>query len=104
MKRLLLITVLVLPACRTANNLFYDAPPKQSDHAPLGGRGTRSFEQRQADCWDMPNAQACYEVGMDYELGLRDAKRDKKKALEYYDKACSLEKDPEHCEAAERLR
>jgi len=78
-------------------------PKQQGKENPMEARGARSFEQRQSDCWDMPSAQACYEVGLNYELGLA-VKANRDTALEYYDKACGLERQPDHCQAAERLR
>jgi TPR repeat protein len=92
-------------ACSTVSlELIEPAPPKQQGKDnPMQARGERSFDQRQTDCWDMPSAQACYEVGLNYELGLA-TKPDRATALEYYDKACRIEGQVEHCEAAERLR
>ena len=62
----------------------------------------RGFAQRQRDCWDMPNGRACYEVGMDYELGV-SVKKNKPEALKYYQKACELDKKDDYCKAAKRL-
>ena len=84
---------------------LFDAPPpkQQARDNPLAARGKKSFEQRKRDCWDMPSARSCYEVGMNYELGLSE-ERNKATALKYYEKACQLEKLPEHCAAARRMR
>lgn len=79
------------------------SPPKQTEKVnPLSADGAKSFEQRQRDCWEMPNAAACYEVGMNYELGANVA-QDDATAHEYYAKACEISQDPEHCSAAERM-
>ena len=98
-------TALCCLACSSrAVELIDPAPPKQQGKVnPMLARGARSFDQRQRDCWDMPSAQACYEVGLNYELGLA-IKPNRATALEYYDKACGIERQPEHCEAAARLR
>jgi TPR repeat protein len=78
-------------------------PTQGGDEHAMTKRGGVAFDQRKNDCWDMPNAQACYDVGLNYELGLA-VKPDAKTALEYYDKACELDKQPEHCDAAKRMR
>jgi TPR repeat protein len=78
-------------------------PTQGGDEHAMTKRGGVAFDQRKSDCWDMPNAQACYDVGLNYELGLV-VKPDIKTALEYYAKACQLDKEPEHCSAAERMR
>ena len=38
--------------------------PHDRSAAPRASINARS------DCWEMPNAQACYDVGMNYEMGL----------------------------------
>ena len=79
------------------------SPPKQTEKVnPLGADGAKSFEQRKRDCWEMPNAAACYEVGMNYELGA-NVEQDDATAHEYYAKACAISQDPEHCSAADRM-
>lgn len=79
------------------------SPPKQTEKVnPLSAGGAKSFEQRKRDCWEMPNAAACYEVGMNYELGA-NVDQDEDTAHEYYAKACEISEDPEHCSAAERM-
>jgi len=92
-------------SCASTPELLSTEPPKQSgkDNSALSQQGEEGFEQRQRDCWDVPNAEACYEVGMSYEQGLR-GERDPKKAREYYGKACELERNPEHCDAAKRVK
>jgi len=78
--------------------------PTQSGKAnPMLARGADSFAQRQRDCWDMPSAQACYEVGLNHELGLT-GQPDRNTARDYYDKACAISSDREHCNAAKRMR
>ena len=91
--------------CASTPEFLNTEPPKQSgkDNSRLSQEGEEGFEQRQRDCWDVPNAEACYEVGMSYELGLRGP-RDAKTAREYYRKACELERNPEHCDAARRMK
>ncbi len=90
--------------CATATELFRNEPPDQTDSLnPLGGAGNRSYKQRVRDCWDMPSAQACYEVGLSFEMGIT-VPADRAEAVRYYDKACGLERQTEHCQAAERLR
>ena len=79
------------------------SPPKQTEKVnPLSAGGAKSFEQRKRDCWEMPNAAACYEAGMNYELGA-NVDPDTGAAHDYYAKACEISQDPEHCSAAERM-
>ncbi len=100
----LLLLAAASTGCATAAELFRnDAPTQTGSLTPLGGGGKRSYKQRLRDCWDMPSAQACYEIGLSYELGIT-VRADKAEALRYYDKSCGLERQPEHCEAATRLR
>ncbi len=101
----LLTSVSLVAACSAMSlDLIEPAEPKQQGRGnSMEARGARGFQQRQRDCWDMPSAQACYEVGLNYELGLA-GKANRTTALQYYDKACGLDRQPEHCEAAERLR
>ncbi len=94
------LALLWLPACLPAE--LTPAEPTQQDAHPMTARGERSFAQRQRDCWDVPNAQACYEVGLRYELGLV-GKPDPALAFDYYLKACEIGSDAEHCQAAKRL-
>lgn len=89
-----------LAACLPAE--MTPAEPKQQDTHPMAARGEKSFAQRQRDCWDMPSAPACYEVGLKFELGLV-GKPDPKQAFDYYLKACEIGSEAEHCEAAKRL-
>lgn len=99
----LFVACAAMTACTAANELLAIEEPKQKGTAnSVGKRGEADYEQRRKDCWDMPSAEACYEVGLDYELGLSTT-RDPKKAAEYYTKACELEKQEEHCEAAARV-
>jgi TPR repeat protein len=91
-------------ACSASEDLLNFEPPKQKGLANSQNKaGQEDYQQRERDCWDMPSAQACYEVGLNYELGLTDP-QDLGKAQQYYDKACELEKLAEHCDAATRLR
>jgi TPR repeat protein len=86
-----------------SSDLISTAPPKQTEKVnPLGAEGEKSLRQREKDCWEMPNAAACYEVGMNYELGT-NVEQDDRKAYEFYAKACEISDDPEHCAAADRL-
>ena len=96
-------TALLCAACGGPDVFGVDEPKQQGKVDPMAERGAKSFKQRQKDCWDMPSAQACYDVGMRYEMGIA-GEADAELALEYYDKACSLEKQKDHCEAAERMR
>jgi TPR repeat protein len=99
-----LLTLATLLGCGAPQDVLGGLEPTQSsDQGAIGEKGTVSFEQRQRDCWDMPNAEACYEVGMEYELGVH-VKRNRKTAREYYRKACDLDHNAEHCQAAERMR
>ncbi|MEM9876580.1 MAG: hypothetical protein AAF928_16920, partial [Myxococcota bacterium] len=51
-------------AAGCSNPMFETRPPKQSSTVhPTQDMARRGFTQRQRDCWDMPNAAACYEVG-----------------------------------------
>jgi TPR repeat protein len=75
---------------------FDTSTPQQ---APVVAQDDGNFAQRQRDCWDMPNAKACFEVGMNYELGVT-VPRDKKEAKKYYVKACELDKRDDYCKAA----
>ena len=85
------------------HELVDTSPPKQTEKVnPLSADGAKSFEQRKRDCWEMPNAAACYEVGMNYELGA-NVDPDDATAHEYYAKACEISQDPEHCAAADRM-
>jgi TPR repeat protein len=93
--------MVVVGAC-SADLLNAEAPRQQPAGNPMAERGAQDYEQRQRDCWDMPNAQACYEVGLNYELGLTTAP-DRAKAGEYYKKACDMDHDAEHCAAAKRM-
>lgn len=78
-------------------------PPKQTERVnSLTDSGSRDFDQRKRDCWDMPSANACYEVGLNYELGLT-VEADRAEAAKYYAKACDLDREPDHCKAARRL-
>ena len=95
--------VLATTGCIKEEWIDSKEPTQGGDEHSMTKRGGIAFDQRRGDCWDMPNAQACYDVGLNYELGLA-VKPDPKTALEYYDKACQLEKEPEHCKAAERMR
>ncbi|MBW2459718.1 MAG: SEL1-like repeat protein [Deltaproteobacteria bacterium] len=101
----LMVSLVVAAACTKSQLKLIEPgePKQQGKENPMKARGARGFDQRQQDCWDMPSAQACYEVGLNYELGLA-VKANRATALEYYDKACGLEKHPDHCQAAERLR
>ena len=47
-----------------------DAPVQKGAQNPLDKMGAEDLAQRQQDCWDMPSAHACYEVGLAYEMGL----------------------------------
>jgi TPR repeat protein len=95
-------SALATSACLSAD-LIDPAEPKQTEKVnPLSRDGARNLEQRKRDCWEMPNAAACYEVGMNYELGT-NVERDKAQAHEFYDKACGISDDPEHCSAAGRV-
>jgi hypothetical protein len=101
--RTTLLLAMALAGCIPAE-LIDPAEPKQVGvHSSMSKRGAKSFAQRQRDCWDMPNAEACHEVGLNHELGLAGPS-DRGRALEYYDKACAISQDPEHCDAARRLR
>jgi TPR repeat protein len=97
------LTVLALSACGGADLLGVEEPTQVGVVDPIRERGAKSFDQRKRDCWEMPNAQACYDVAMNYEMGLA-VDTDLKVALEFYEKACELEKQKEHCDAAERAR
>jgi TPR repeat protein len=99
------VLLLLVAACGSSPRQLVntDEPKQTSDQGALTQKGARSFEQRQTDCWDMPSAEACYEVGMGYELGLY-GERDAKTARQYYQKACELERQPEHCNAARRMK
>jgi TPR repeat protein len=102
--RLLLIVALSSTGCVDTAKVFDAEEPKQKGLSnSMSKRGARDLEQRKRDCYDFPSAHACYEVGLSYELGL-NVEADKKTAIEYYDKACGLEKQRDHCEAAARLR
>jgi TPR repeat protein len=105
-RSLALVVCSVLAGCATpeVREVFNADEPKQSGvNNSMAKRGAKDFEQRKRDCWDFPSAFACYEVGLNYELGLT-VEPDRKMAIEYYDKACSLEKQRDHCDAAARLR
>jgi hypothetical protein len=95
--------LLLFCACIPAELIDPAEPTQTGKTDPMRERGAKSFEQRQRDCWDMPNAQACYDVGLNYELGLA-VPIDRSTAIEYYVKACELSKDPEHCKAAKRTQ
>lgn len=85
------------------SGLVSTAPPKQAGKVnPLDAEGAKSLAQRERDCWEMPNAAACYEVGMNYELGA-NVEKSNATAHEYYAKACEISDDAEHCSAADRL-
>lgn len=91
-----------LVACK--DKVFDASAPGQKGHNnPTHQMGADSFVQRQKDCWDMPNAAACYEVGLNYELGI-SVTQDRKEALSYYQKACDISDDPDHCDAADKMR
>jgi TPR repeat protein len=99
-----LVLLAFASACSASRDLLeFDAPKQKGMSNSYSKAGHDDYQQRQKDCWDMPSAAACYEVGLNYELGLTDPK-DLTKAQQYYDKACELEKQPEHCDAARRLR
>jgi TPR repeat protein len=98
----LLVSLAMTAAC-VSDLITVEAPKQAPQQNPLAARGQSSFEQRRRDCWEMPSAQACFDVGLNYEMGLVVAV-DVTTALEFYDKACSLEKQDEHCQAAQRLR
>jgi len=92
-----------LAAACLPKDLVDTSPPKQTERVnPMSAAGARDLEQRKRDCWEMPNAAACYEVGMNYELGT-NVDKDVGSAQEYYAKACEISKDPEHCSAADRM-
>src|SRR5262245_46278982 len=94
---------LALAGC-AGSDMFNSDEPKQRGYVnPMAKRGAKDLEQRKKDCWDFPSAQACYEVGLDYELGLT-VPQSRESAIQYYDKACGLEKQREHCEAAARMK
>jgi TPR repeat protein len=98
-----LLTLGALASGCLSSELVDTSPPKQAGKVnPLSAEGAKSFEQRQRDCWEMPNAAACYEVGMSYELGT-NVDKDVGSAHEYYAKACEISDDPEHCSAADRM-
>lgn len=100
----LLAVALVLGLVGCKDKVFDASAPGQKGHNnPTHEMGADSFEQRQKDCWDMPNAAACYEVGLNYELGI-SVTQDRKEALSYYEKACDISDDPDHCEAADKMR
>ena len=104
MNRLALLLLLMTPvACGGGDLLGIEAPGQKGKVNTMTERGAESFDQRKKDCWEMPNAQACYDVGMNYEMGLA-VEPDTTVALEFYDKACELEKQKEHCDAASALR
>ena len=94
-----------LCGCNTTTEEMFraDEPQQQGKGNPLSKAGAKDQEQRQRDCWDMPSAQACYEVGLAHELGL-STEVNLVEAQRYYDKACGLDHNEEHCEAAERLK
>jgi TPR repeat protein len=102
-RHILGLALLFVTACGGSDLLGIEAPKQSGKVNPMTERGARGFEQRKKDCYEMPNAQACYDVGLNYEMGLA-GEPDPKLALEYYDKACELEHQEEHCEAAKRLR
>ncbi len=102
MPRLLLLLV-GLAACGGSDLLGIEPPKQKGNVNPMAERGQAGFDQRTKDCYDMPSAAACYEVGTNYEMGLA-AEPDEKKALEFYTRACELESQAEHCDAAKRLR
>ena len=79
-----------------------DTPVQKGVSNPMGQAGSESYAQRQRDCRDMPSAHACYQVGLGYELGL-NGPVNLPEAKRFYDKACTLDSEPEHCEAAARL-
>lgn len=103
MRRATLCALMLAAACGGGDLLGVEAPKQRGNVNPMRERGAKSFEQRKKDCWDMPSAQACYDVGMNYEMGLA-VDPDAAVALEYYDKACELERQKEHCDAAARMR
>ncbi|MEZ4440155.1 MAG: SEL1-like repeat protein [Polyangiaceae bacterium] len=90
---------LLTAACLPKELVDTREPTQTERENPLASMGKKDLDQRQRDCWDMPNAAACYEVGMSYELGTTVPK-DASKAHEYYAKACEISRDPEHCRAA----
>ena len=92
-----------LTGCGAEALLGIESPTQSGKVNPMTKRGAKSFDQRKRDCREMPNAQACYDVGMNYEMGLA-VEPNVTTALEFYDKACELDKQKEHCEAAARLR
>lgn len=95
--------ILAAAACGGGDLLGVEAPKQKGSVNPMRERGEKSFEQRKRDCLEMPNAQACYDVGMNYEMGLA-VDPDREVALEFYDKACALEHQKGHCDAAARMR
>lgn len=96
--------LLIPPAASGCDAAMFqpDTPVQKGVSSPMDKAGAESYAQRQRDCWDMPSAHACYEVGLGYELGL-NGPENHREAKRYYDKACGLDSDPEHCEAAERI-
>ncbi len=100
---LFLLAAATAAGCSGSDLLGVEPPKQRGSVNPMAERGRDSYEQRQRDCYEMPNAAACYEVGMNYEMGLA-TEIDIPRAIEFYDKACSLESQKEHCDAAERLR
>ena len=92
-----------LSGCGAADLLDIQEPTQKGKVNPMTKRGAKSIEQRKRDCLEMPNAAACYDVGTNYEMGLA-VEPDATTALEFYDKACELEKQKEHCDAATRMR
>jgi TPR repeat protein len=98
----LVVVLFVVTGC-AADPLGVAEPKQRGVVDPMSDRGRRAYDQRARDCFEMPSAQACYDAGMSYELGIgRDA--DAQKALELYDRACELERDDEFCGAAARMR
>ena len=88
----------------TSCKLIDAPPPRQTERVnPVAESGARDFAQRKRDCWDMPSAVACYEVGLNFELGLT-VETDREEAAKYYAKACELDREPDHCKAARRLK
>ena len=90
-----LVVAIALSLVGCGSDILGVEAPKQTERVnPMSERGKESFDQRQKDCWEMATAAACYEVGMNYEMGLA-VETDLKKAVEYYDKACALEQQKE---------
>lgn len=94
----------VVTGCTTFDALTRsDAPKQRGKSNPVNRDSKRRFRQRARDCYEMPSAKACYDLGLNYELGLATPV-DVIESRKYYKKACEIDKRKEHCEAFERMR